>query len=53
MLDDAGIVLREFNSITEAMLFLGYTYSPGMGGHIGAVCNNKRKKAYGYTWRWA
>ena len=25
---------------------------PTMSGHIGDVCNNKRKTSYGYKWKW-
>ena len=47
-----GTFIREFKSQLEAMLYLGYEYSPKLASHIGSVCNNKRKTAYGYIWKW-
>ena len=41
--------IRRFDSITEAMKFLG---KPPQTGHIGDVCNGKRGTAYGYKWKW-
>lgn len=43
-------VLNEFNSVTEALKFLGISKSDG---HIGAVCKGKRRTAYGYKWRYS
>ena len=41
--------IRRFDSITEAMKFLGKSSKTG---HIGDVCNGKRGIAYGYRWKW-
>lgn len=43
------IILKQFDSLTEAANFLN---KPNGGSHIGAVCENKRKSAYGYKWKW-
>lgn len=40
-------VLKEFNSTTEAETFLN-----AKGHHISCCCNNKRKTAYGYKWKY-
>lgn len=45
-------VINTFNSIIDAMIFLGYEYKKGLASHIGSVCNGKRALAYGYMWRW-
>ncbi len=41
-------ILNIFNSISDANCFLG---KPFNDGHIGEVCNKKRKTAYGYKWK--
>lgn len=41
-------ILNVFPSIAEAYNFLGKQHS----GHIAAVCNGKRKTAYGYKWKY-
>lgn len=47
MLDKAtGEVLREFKSTSEAGRY-GYNSS-----HVAECCNNKRKSAYGYKWKY-
>lgn len=49
MLDkDTEEDLQIFSSIKQAYDFLGKSHS----GHIAAVCNGKRKTAYGYKWRY-
>ena len=40
-------VLREFKSTAEAETFLN-----AKGHHVSCCCNNKRKTAYGYKWRY-
>jgi len=40
--------IQIFSSIKKAYEFLGKQHS----GHIAAVCNGKRKTAYGYKWRY-
>ncbi|QOR59371.1 putative HNH homing endonuclease [uncultured phage cr116_1] len=45
-------VLHIHSSIKDAMLSLGFNYSPSMTCHIGDVCNNKRNTCYGYKWKW-
>ena len=48
MLDkDTKEILRVFSSLREAHDFLGKQQN----GHIAAVCNGKRKVAYGYSWK--
>lgn len=41
-------ILNIFPSLKEAYNFLGKQHS----GHIASVCNNKRKTAYGYKWKY-
>lgn len=41
-------ILNIFSSLKEAYNFLGKQHS----GHIASVCNNKRKTAYGYKWKY-
>lgn len=44
-----GNILNKFKSVMEASNSVnGSKY----GEHIGACCNNKRKTAYGYKWKW-
>ena len=45
-------VLHTYPSIKDAMISLGFSYSPSMPSHIGDVCNNKRNTCYGYKWKW-
>lgn len=45
---DTKEVLNVFPSIAEAYRYLGKQHS----GHIAAVCNGKRKTAYGYIWKY-
>lgn len=54
-----GVFLRRFDSISDAANFLRQTgeckskvgsFSPNK--HIVDVCNNKRKTAYKYKWKW-
>lgn len=40
-------ILREFESATDAETFLSKR-----SHHISSCCNNKRKSAYGYIWRY-
>lgn len=40
-------ILKEFNSATEAEDYLN-----AKGHHISCCCNNKRKTAYGYKWKY-
>ena len=40
-------VLKEFNSTVEAEAFLNVR-----GRHVSCCCNNKRKTAYGYKWKY-
>lgn len=40
--------LRVFPSLKDAYIFLGKQHS----GQISAVCNGKRKTAYGYSWKY-
>jgi group I intron endonuclease len=40
-------VLKEFDSTTEAETFLN-----AKGKHVSCCCNNKRKTAYGYKWKY-
>lgn len=48
MLDKkTGEILKEFNSATEAEDYLN-----AKGHHISCCCNNKRKTAYGYKWKY-
>lgn len=41
-----GKYIREFSSVKEAYKFLGRT------GNIYAVCQGKRKSAFGYKWKY-
>lgn len=41
--------LKIFSCLNDAYDFLD---KPNKG-HISEVCNNKRKTAYGYKWKWA
>lgn len=45
-------IIAEFPSCKDALISLGFNYKPAMTGHIGDVCNNKRKTCYGYKWKW-
>lgn len=45
-------IISEYPSCRDALISLGFDYKPTMGGHIGDVCNNKRKTCYGYKWKW-
>lgn len=45
---DTNEILNIFSSLKEAYNFLGKQHS----GHIASVCNNKRKTAYGYKWKY-
>lgn len=45
-------IIAEFPSCKDALISLGFNYKPAMTGHIGDVCNNKRKICYGYKWKW-
>lgn len=49
---DTKDVIKEYDSIIEAMVDLGIEYKKGMSSHIGDVCNGKRASAYGYKWSW-
>lgn len=49
---ESNIIIKEYNSIIEAMLDLGYQYKKGLTSHIGSVCDGKRASAYGYKWKW-
>jgi len=40
-------VLKEFNSTTEAEKYLN-----AKGHHVSCCCNNERKTAYGYKWKY-
>lgn len=42
-------ILKTFSSTYEAARFLG---NENKNTHIGQVCNNKRKTAYGYKWKY-
>lgn len=44
---DTNEILKEFNSTTEAEAFLN-----AKGKHVSCCCNNKRKTAYGYKWKY-
>lgn len=46
-LDD--VYLRDFSSITEALIYLGKSTKCG---HLSSCCKNKRKYAYGYKWKY-
>jgi len=46
-LDD--VYLRDFSSITEALIYLGKSTRCG---HLSSCCKNKRKYAYGYKWKY-
>lgn len=51
MLDkNTGEILNEFPSRSAAARYLGKT-SKNAAAHIGAVCSNERKTAYGYKWK--
>lgn len=43
-----GKLLNEFDSILDAAIFLG---KKEKRNHISAVCNGKRKTAYGFVWK--
>lgn len=49
-LDKEGNIIRDFNSIREAGIFLGK--NTNNVSVIGAVCSGKRKTAFGYKWRY-
>lgn len=42
-------IIKKFNSISEAEIFLGKSNT---AQHIGKVCNGIRKTAYGYKWKY-
>ena len=44
-----GIYLRDFSSISEALLHLGKSLKCS---HISCCCKGKRNKAYGYKWKY-
>ena len=44
-----GNYIRDFNSITEALLSLGKKINDS---HISQVCKGQRKNAYGYIWKY-
>ena len=46
---DTNEILKEFSSRNEAVRYLGITAN-NAAAHISAVCNGKRKTAYGYKW---
>ena len=51
-----GNYIKTFPSIKNAVTELGILKSPkdrGCISHIGDVCRNKRKTAYGYIWKYA
>lgn len=49
MLDKNSLeIIKVFPSLKEAYNFLGKQQS----GHIASVCNEKRKTAYGYSWKY-
>lgn len=47
--DDEGNLIASYESLKEATI--KFTSSKHQG-HIADVCNGKRKKCYGYIWRW-
>ena len=49
-----GEYIQSFPSAKAAAMALGKitTTSNGASSHISAVCNGKRKTAYGYKWAW-
>lgn len=49
---DTNEVIKKYNSITEAMVDLGFDYKKSLSSHIGDVCNGKHASAYGYRWKW-
>jgi hypothetical protein len=42
-------VIKEFNSRMDAARYLGLDRKAA--AHIGAVCDGRRKSAYGYNWQ--
>lgn len=57
MLDTNGNIIKTFSSLTEAGLYIQKiknitTQVKGIIVHIREVCNNKRKTAYSYKWKW-
>lgn len=48
-LDESGNVIEQFESITDALKWLGR--NPNCGGGISAVLHGKQETAYGYRWR--
>ena len=47
-----GSFFRNFNSITEAVEFLGRDKKTNIGANITAVCAGRQKTAYGYKWEY-
>ena len=48
MIDKEGIVVKEYESITEVMHDLNLSYS----ANINNVLEGKQKTAYGFVWKW-
>ena len=54
--DLLGNYIQSFPSCSAAAIALGKIKSQkdrGASSHISAVCNGKRKTAYGYIWKWS
>ena len=43
-------IIKEFDSAADAAEFLGKDRKNG-GSQITAVCNGRKKSAYGYNWK--
>ena len=47
-----GTFFRTFDSIKDAIVFLGFDRKSNVGANITAVCAGRQKTAYGYKWEY-
>lgn len=47
-----GSFFKKFDSIKDAIVFLGFDRKSNVGANITAVCAGRQKTAYGYKWKY-